>query len=217
VTDEERRRLHGTEAIARDRYRVWGDLSDDEYAIAWSRRLVELLPVAEPRDQWQAQMQAARRVAASRIDALDAGTPFPDVLSDDEESFYDLLRVVPDIETHIRMLGTGPGGDDAVQPSSRGARFDETAAALDQVTGGRVSGMLFLGILGLPLGCAFIVGFIVLILAFGAALALIGLDKSPLANLIALGAALIGAVAVVILVYRKLIPRLPWLQRLINR
>lgn len=225
MTDEEQRQRHGTEAIARDRYRVWGDLSDQEYTIAWSRRLVYLLPIAEPRDQWQAQMQAARRVASSAVAAVDAGKPWPDMDPEDEKSFNELLSVVPDIETHVRMLGPSAGSEDSEEsitaeplpPRTAGARLEETAATLDQVTGGRVSAVMFIGVLGLPLGCAFILGFVALILVFGGALALIGLDKSPVANEVGLAAAFIGAVVVVVLVYRKLILRVPWLRRLINR
>ena len=106
---------------------------------------------------------------------------------------------------------------DEERPPSTGTRSKDAAAALDQVARGRVSALLFIGVLGLLLGCAFLVGFIALFVVFGGAFALIGLGKAPVANLIALGAALIGAFAVVVLVYRKLIVRVPWLRRLINR
>jgi hypothetical protein len=122
------------------------------------------------------------------------------------------------------MSGTDPTedaeeltGGQSGQPSSTGARLEETATALDRVTGGRVGGLLFIGVLGLPLGCAFVGGFIALIVVFGGAVALVGLQTAPLANLIALAAALIGAFAFVVLVYRKVILRVPWLRRMINR
>jgi hypothetical protein len=221
LTDEERRQRHSIDAIARDRHRVWGDISDEEYVVAWSRRLVDILPVAEPQDDWQAQLQSARRVAAARISARDMGMAPPEVDAEDERNLNELLNVVPDIETHVRMVGTGPGGD--IEPggtrSSRptGARVEEAAAVMDQVTGGRVSALLFIGVLGLPLGCAFLVGFIALFLVFGGAFALIGLGNSGAADLVALAAALIGAFTLVVVVYRKLIVRVPWLRRLVNR
>lgn len=122
------------------------------------------------------------------------------------------------------MDGAGDGGDDTEpggiqsgQPPSMGARVEEAAAVLDQVTTGRVSALLFIGVLGLPLGCAFLASFIALMLVFGGALALVGLRMSGVAGLVALGAAFIGAFAVVVVVYRKLIVRVPWLRRLVNR
>jgi len=118
----------------------------------------------------------------------------------------------------------GSGGDDAEpgdrqsrEPLSTGERLEKAAAAVDRATRGRVSAVLFIGVLGLPLGCAFVAGFIALIVVFGGALALIGLEKSPVANVFAFGAALIGAFAVVVVVYRKVIVRVPWLRRLVNR
>lgn len=224
MTDEERRQRHAIEAIARDRYRVWGDIPDEEYVVAWSRRLVDILPVAEPQDHWQAQLQSARRAAAANIAAVDSGKALPEVDPEDERNINELLNAVPDIETHVRMVGTGPGGDDAEpdakqsgQQSSTGERVEEAAAVLDQVARGRVSALLFIGVLGLPLGCAFIVSLIALMVVFGGALTLIGLGTSPVPNFIAFGAAFVGAVAVVVLVYRKLIVRVPWLRRLVNR
>jgi hypothetical protein len=120
--------------------------------------------------------------------------------------------------------GTGSRGDDAEpgamqsrDPSTMGARLEEAAAVVDRVARGRVSALLFMGVLGLPLGCAFLAGLFALMVVFGGALAVIGLEKSAVANLVAFAVALIGAFAVVVLVYRKLIVRVPWLRRLINR
>jgi hypothetical protein len=83
---------------------------------------------------------------------------------------------------------------------------------LDEVTGRRASGCLVLGLLGIPLGCAFLLGFVSLIVLFGGAFALIGLDRSTVVNLITLAAALVGAFALVVRVYRKMIARWPWLR-----
>ena len=51
-----------------------GDLTDHDYLVAWSRRLVELVDVAEPDDEYEAELQAARRVAV----ALLAGRETPE-------------------------------------------------------------------------------------------------------------------------------------------
>ena len=116
--------------------------------------------------------------------------------------------------------GRPPDDGDSVsaRPSSTNDKHNivlETAAllavGLNEVTGRRASGMLCLGLLGVPLGCAFLAGFIALSLLLGGALALIGL-RSPTANLIVLAAALIGAFVVVVRVYRILVVRWPWLR-----
>ena len=87
------------------------------------------------------------------------------------------------------------------------------AVALDEVTGRRVSGLMVLGVLALPLGYGFLTGFIALGFLLGGALALVGLHTSAIANIIALAAALIGAFALVVLIYRKMIVRWPWLRQ----
>jgi hypothetical protein len=85
------------------------------------------------------------------------------------------------------------------------------AVALDEVTGRRASGCLVMGLLGLPLGCAFLVGFMALSVLIGGALTLIGL-RTPTASLMALAAALIGAFVLVVRVYRMLVARWPSLR-----
>jgi hypothetical protein len=95
-------------------------------------------------------------------------------------------------------------------------QLEKAAQAVDRASRGRVSAILFLGILGVPLGCAFLVGFLVVALLVGGVLGLIGMGN-VLAGQIALVAAFLGGGALVVVVYRKVIPRLPWLQRLINK
>jgi len=115
-----------------------------------------------------------------------------------------------------RNEGVEPPTD--VEPSgSLGTRLEDAAGVADDLAGGRVSGFLFLAILGLPLGCAFVLGFVALFVVLVGFVTLIGLGESRAAGQIALVAALAGAVAVVVVVYRKLIVLIPWLRRLINR
>ena len=82
---------------------------------------------------------------------------------------------------------------------------------------GRVSAGLSFAVLGLPLGCAFVTGFLVLITLLGVVLTLIGLRESQLASGIAVVAALAGAAAFVFVVLRQVIPRVPWLRRVVSR
>lgn len=222
MADEDGPRYSADEAIARDRFRVWGDLSDEDYLIAWSRRLVQILAVAEPQNEHEAELQSARRVAASTVAAVDAGEPWPDLDPADEQNFDALVQVSPDIETHVKMVSRAGTWEDYealahTAPPSLAARLEDGAGTLDDLTRGRVSGGLFLAVLTLPLGCAFVAGFLALITLLGGVLTLIGLRESQLAGQIALVAALAGAAALVVVVYRKLIPRVPWLRRLINR
>jgi hypothetical protein len=74
-----------------------------------------------------------------------------------------------------------------------------------------------MGIFLLPLGCAFIATFLIAITLLGGILSLIGLRESAVAGQVALVAAIACAAAVVVAVYRRVVPRLPWLSRLVNR
>ena len=212
------------EAIARDRFRVWGNLTDHDYLVAWSRRLVELVDVAEPHDEHEAELQAARRVAVALLEAEDAGEPWPAVDLADEAAF-DALQVWPDIDLHVRIVrGEATQEEfDALartappEPVTTSERLAQYAEVVHDVSRGRSSGFLFMAILVFPLGCAFVAAFLIAITIIGALLALIGLADSQFAGQVALVGAIAIAAAVVVAVYRRVIPRLPWLRRLVNR
>ena len=93
----------------------------------------------------------------------------------------------------------------------------EIARVLDDETGRRFSRAGTAGLLLIPLGCAFVISFVVAIAIVSGVLALTGLTESRVAGLIGLAVALATAVTVVVVVFRALILRLPWLRRLVNR
>ena len=103
----------------------------------------------------------------------------------------------------------------ASQATPEGLEAD--AEVLHDLTGGRSSGILFVAVLGLPLGCVFIVAFAVAIALIGGAISVMGLGSSPVGNAVGLFAAAAIAFAVVVAVYRMLMPRIGWLRRLVNR
>ncbi len=96
-------------------------------------------------------------------------------------------------------------------------RLERHAELLDDITRGRSSGALFAVIFIVPLGIAFFITFALAMTLFAGVLTLIGLSDSTFAGLAALLGAIACAVAAVVVVYRRLIPRLPWLRRLVNR
>ena len=112
-------------------------------------------------------------------------------------------------------------GDDVPPNSPDGSvpaeGLERHAEVLDDLSRGRFSGFLFAAILVFPLGCAFVAAFLIAITLLGVVVTWIGLRESTAAGQVALVAAIAIAAAVVVAVYRRVIPRLPWLRRLVNR
>jgi hypothetical protein len=78
----------------------------------------------------------------------------------------------------------------------------------------RVNLLRFMAVRIVPLGCAFVPAFLILILLFGGLLSAIGWAESLVAGRIALGAALIGAAAIAIALFRLVVTRWWWYRRL---
>lgn len=78
----------------------------------------------------------------------------------------------------------------------------------------RVSWLRFMAVRIVPLGCAFVPAFLILILLFGGLLSAVGWAESLLAGRIALGAALVGAAAIAIALFRLVVTRWWWYRRL---
>jgi hypothetical protein len=78
----------------------------------------------------------------------------------------------------------------------------------------RASWLRFMAVRIVPLGCAFVPAFVILILLFGGLLSVIGWGESLLAGRIALGAALVGAAAIAIALFRWVVTRWWWYRRL---
>ena len=95
--------------------------------------------------------------------------------------------------------------------------LERHAEVVHDLTRGRSSGFLFAATLVFPLGCAFVAAFLIAIALLGGVLTWIGLHESTLAGQVALVLALVIAAAAVVAVYRRVIPRMPWLRRLVNR
>lgn len=102
-------------------------------------------------------------------------------------------------------------------PDAAAKRIRRGATAIDDATQRRFSRTAAMGIVLVPLGCAFVIGFAIAIALVGGILALTGLAESQLAGQIGLGIAFLIAVGVVVAVFRMLILRFPWFRRLVNR
>jgi hypothetical protein len=96
MTDWEGRIRHMEGAIARDRLRVFGRVDDEEYALAWARRLLDL-SFAPARDEYHQRLESARRAAS----ALLAAAPGENAADDraDRQNFDDFLAALPDVES----------------------------------------------------------------------------------------------------------------------
>jgi hypothetical protein len=93
MTDWEGRVKHMYGAIARDRSLIFGDLTNEEYAEAWARRLLEIIPEAPPEDEYHSRVQSARRAAVLLLQGPDAS-----VNPDDRRNFDELVAAFPRIE-----------------------------------------------------------------------------------------------------------------------
>lgn len=78
----------------------------------------------------------------------------------------------------------------------------------------RVSPLRFAAVRIVPLGCAFVPAFFILLLLFGALLPVVGWGESLLAGQIALGIAVVGAAAIAIALFRWVVTRWRWYRRL---
>ena len=102
-------------------------------------------------------------------------------------------------------------------PDAAAKRLRQGATTLDDVTHRRFSRTAVMGVLLVPLGCAFVVAFAIAIALIGGILAVLGLTESQLAGQIGGVIALLIAVGVVVAVFRVLILRFPRFRRLVNR
>jgi len=92
--------------------------------------------------------------------------------------------------------------------------WKEGLDAARAVVGARVSRLRFMAVRIVPLGCVFVPAFFILLLLFGALLPVIGWGESLLAGQIALGAAVVGAAAIAIALFRLVVTRWWWYRRL---
>ena len=142
-----------------------------------------------------------------------------------DKAAFDALLVFPDVDLTVKVVRGEETQEefDALARSARpvpamtSERVEQYAQVVHDATRGRSSGFLFTAILVLPLGCAFVAAFLIAITIIGGLLVLIGLADSQVAGQFGLVAAIAIAAAVVVAVYRRIIPRLPWLRRLVNR
>jgi hypothetical protein len=98
MTDWEGRIRHMYGAIARDRSRLFGEVSNEEYAEAWAHRLIDVIPESQAQDEYHRRVQSARRAAVALIGEA-SGVERPAADPQDRENFDDLVAAFPDIAT----------------------------------------------------------------------------------------------------------------------
>jgi hypothetical protein len=139
VTDEARVREHQLNAIARDRLRLFGEVSFEEYTIAWARRLIEQFELAAPANEYERRIQSARRAALRLLTAAEGDDP-GEIDTQDERNFEVMVNVVPDVRTTLAALGPDRALEllevrvRALRPSPDGGNLGDsqvTAAARD--------------------------------------------------------------------------------------
>lgn len=103
------------------REQIFGVVTDEQYLVAYSRRLLDRVPLATSERTWEAHLQGARRAATGLVQLADTGEPVS-IHPDDQFSLFNLMDHYPDIDEYVdemERIGTALAETSAAKSGPR--------------------------------------------------------------------------------------------------